>query len=76
MIRHKKTAEVVRQLETTLHKIIGLLRYNKITPPAKDSSGDYCWTPQDIAAARQALRDIEAQRARRATAKAEVTREG
>jgi hypothetical protein len=74
MIRHKKTGEVVRQLETTLHKIIGLLRYNKITPPAKDSSGDFCWSPEDIAAARKALRDVEAQRARRALAKAEADR--
>jgi hypothetical protein len=50
-----KTAEVITHLETTHHKLWGLFRSNKIRPPAKDISGDYVWTDQDVENARRAL---------------------
>jgi hypothetical protein len=50
-----KTAVAVRQLGTTYHRLMGLIRFAKIDPPARDSSGDYLWNEQDIERARQAL---------------------
>jgi hypothetical protein len=50
-----KTAAAVRELRTSYFKLYGLLRYNKIPPPAKDSSGDYLWTLRDLERARKAL---------------------
>jgi hypothetical protein len=50
-----KTIQAVKYLNTTYHKLIGLLRYDKIPLPAKDCSGDYIWSPDDLERARQAL---------------------
>ena len=53
-------ADTLGVAETHLYSLI---RKKKIAAPGKDSSGDYCWTPADLEAARQA---IEARRQRRA----------
>ena len=50
-----KTPVAARVLEVPYHRLISLLRDAKINPPPKDSSGDYVWGEQDLAAARQAL---------------------
>jgi hypothetical protein len=50
-----KTPVAARVLGVTYHQLIGLLRFNKIAPPARDSSGDYVWLPEDLERARQAL---------------------
>jgi hypothetical protein len=53
---YRKTPVAVRELNTTYHRLIGLVRFNKITPPGRDSSGDYLWSDADLAAAREALK--------------------
>ena len=51
-----KTMLAVRALDTTYHRLIGLLRFNKLNPPPeKDSSGDYIWSQEDLERARKAL---------------------
>jgi hypothetical protein len=50
-----KTRDAVRALGTTYHILIGLLRYDVIEPPQRDSSGDYVWTESDLGRARAAL---------------------
>jgi len=47
-----------RELGKTYHQLIGLIRFNKIDPPARDSSGDYVWTDADMERARRALAKI------------------
>jgi hypothetical protein len=32
-----------------------LIRFAKIDPPGRDTSGDYLWFPEDLERARQAL---------------------
>jgi hypothetical protein len=44
-----------RELGIPYHRLIGLMRYGKIEPPERDSSGDYLWTDEDLARARHAL---------------------
>jgi hypothetical protein len=51
----RKTTVAVRELGTTYHKLIGLLRFNKIPAPLRDSSGDYLWSDEDLERARHAL---------------------
>jgi hypothetical protein len=51
----RKTPIAALELGVTYHRLIGLLRFKKIEPPARDSSGDYVWTDGDLARARQAL---------------------
>jgi hypothetical protein len=52
---YRKTPVAARELGTTYHRLIGLLRFGKIDPPARDTSGDYVWTDADLERARQAL---------------------
>jgi hypothetical protein len=52
----RKTPVAAAELKTTYHKLIGLVRFGKIPPPARDSSGDYLWDESDLERARQALR--------------------
>jgi hypothetical protein len=51
-----KTATVARQLNVNYQTLFGHIRRGKISPlPAKDSSGDFIWSPSDIERARVAL---------------------
>jgi hypothetical protein len=50
-----KTPAAADQLDITYHRLIGLVRFRKIEPPARDSSGDYVWTEADLERARRAL---------------------
>jgi hypothetical protein len=50
-----KTPRAASELLTTYHRLMGLIRFGKILPPLKDSSGDYVWTSEDLERARQAL---------------------
>jgi hypothetical protein len=52
---YRKTPAAARELGTTYHKLIGLIRFDKIDPPARDTSGDYVWTDGDLERARRAL---------------------
>jgi hypothetical protein len=56
MLRLLKTPEAARTLGVTYHRLMGLLRFRRISPlPEKDSSGDYLWAQADLERARQAL---------------------
>jgi hypothetical protein len=55
MPNYRKTPVAARELGTTYHRLMGLLRFGKIDPPARDSSGDYVWTDADLERARAAL---------------------
>jgi hypothetical protein len=37
------------------YHLISLIRSKKLTPPAKDTSGDYVWTDADVERAREAI---------------------
>jgi hypothetical protein len=56
MTPYAKTPVAARQLKVTYHVLINLLRFGKIDPPGRDSSGDYIWMPHDLERARRALR--------------------
>ena len=51
----RKTPVAARELGITYHRLIGLVRYGKIDPPSRDTSGDYQWADADLERARQAL---------------------
>jgi hypothetical protein len=63
-----KTIQAVPHLNTTYHKLMGLIRCRKIPLPAKDCSGDYVWSPDDLARARQALDAMRRPKAEEAVA--------
>ncbi len=50
-----KTPVAARELGVGYYRLLNLMRLGKLTPPAKDSSGDYIWTDEDLEAARFAL---------------------
>jgi hypothetical protein len=50
-----KTPIAAKQLGVPVHRLATLIRFEKITPPSKDSSGDYVWTAEDIERARAAM---------------------
>jgi len=50
-----KTTSVARQLGVPYWRLFDLLRSGLLTPPEKDTSGDYVWTDADIERARAAL---------------------
>jgi hypothetical protein len=43
------------ELGITYHQLMDLLRYRKMTPPARDTSGHFVWTNADLDRARKAL---------------------
>lgn len=54
-IPYLKTPAVARLLDVPSWRLSSLIRWGRIEAPAKDSSGDYVWLPDDIERARQAL---------------------
>jgi hypothetical protein len=63
-----KTPEAARTLGVSYHRLIGLLRFRRISPlPGKDSSGDYLWTKADLERARQALQQRHTEEATHAS---------
>lgn len=50
----RKSPIAAVELGISYHQLINLLRSRKITPPQKDTSGDYLWS-DDLTAARLAL---------------------
>lgn len=53
--RPVKTAVAATILGVSYHRTIQLIRYGKIVPPERDSSGDYLWSEADLERARKAL---------------------
>jgi hypothetical protein len=56
-MNYRKTPVAARELGVPYWCLIGLLRYGKIDPPARDSSGDYLWSDDDLARARQVIEE-------------------
>ena len=50
-----KTPVAAERAGTNYHHLMSLIRCKRIRTPAKDSSGDYVWTQQDIEAAREVI---------------------
>jgi hypothetical protein len=51
----RKSPEAAKELGISYASLVGLLRYGKIEPPPKDSSGDYIWMDTDLDRARRAI---------------------
>jgi hypothetical protein len=51
----RKTPVAARELKVSYNTLINLIRFDKITPPDRDSSGDYAWSDEDLQRAREAL---------------------
>jgi hypothetical protein len=54
-IAYVKTPEAAKSIGVSYHRLINLVRFGKISPPARDSSGDFLWTPDDLQRAREAF---------------------
>jgi hypothetical protein len=54
-VTYRKTPLAARELGVPYYVLIGLMRYGKLEPPGRDSSGDFVWTDDDMARARQVL---------------------
>ena len=54
-MQFRKTPAAAKELGISYPTLIGLLRYGKLDPPSKDTSGDYIWTDADLTRARNAL---------------------
>jgi hypothetical protein len=52
----RTTQEAAGIVGTSYHNLFAMIRCRKIPRPAKNSSGDYLWTSEDIERARQAMR--------------------
>jgi hypothetical protein len=50
-----KTPIAAQTLAVSYGRLMALLRSGKLAPPAKDTSGDFVWTADDLARARAAL---------------------
>jgi hypothetical protein len=50
-----KTRSVCERLNVPYYVLFNLLRNGRLAPPAKDASGDYCWSEEDVERARLAL---------------------
>jgi hypothetical protein len=69
-MRFFKTVEVSRMLQYRYENLFNLIRNGQLTPPAKDSSGDYIWLASDIDRARRAIAALQKRKLRREPATA------
>jgi hypothetical protein len=60
-----KTPIGADQLRYPSYRLLNLLSYRRIARPARDSSGDYLWSADDLERARVAVLKIDARRQRR-----------
>jgi hypothetical protein len=51
-----KSPQAAQQIGCGYYRLMSLIRDGRLTPPSKDSSGDYIWGPEDVERARFALR--------------------
>ena len=63
---YRKTPVAAREVPAPYSRLMSLLRLNKIPAPIKDSSGDFLWSDEDIARAREAIRELDQRRQRKA----------
>jgi hypothetical protein len=52
---HLKTPAAALTLGVPYTQLMSLVRYRKVQPPAKDSSGHYIWSEEDLEAVRRVL---------------------
>jgi hypothetical protein len=57
-----KSRAAADQLHVSYWQLFNLLRTNQLQPPAKDTSGDFVWMPEDIERARLTLAARRAKR--------------
>jgi hypothetical protein len=57
-----KTRQVAIELEIPYHRLPDLIRSGAMAPPAKDFSGDYVWSPEDVERAREIIRARDTRR--------------
>jgi hypothetical protein len=50
-----RSGAAAQKLGIPYHQLFSLIRAGKLTPPPRDSAGDYQWRPCDIEAARKLL---------------------
>jgi hypothetical protein len=62
------TRQVAKRLGVSYGIVIRLVQEEKIQRPARDSSGDYAWSDDDVQAARAVLEQREQRRRAKATA--------
>jgi hypothetical protein len=55
LLSHIKTTAFAPLVPTVPGVLYRLLRDGRISPPEKDSSGDYCWSMDDLPRVRAAL---------------------
>jgi hypothetical protein len=55
MTAYRKTPMAARELNISYTALINLMRYGKVEPPGRDSSGHFVWTDGDLERVRQAL---------------------
>jgi hypothetical protein len=53
---YRKTTAAAAELGERYYTLLNLVRYQKVPAPAKDSSGDFIWSDEDLERARIALR--------------------
>ncbi len=51
MTNYYKTPAAARKVGISYTRLIGLMRYDKVAPPERDTSGDFVWTDADLLAA-------------------------
>jgi hypothetical protein len=51
-----KSRAAAQALGISYYQLFELIRSGKLTPPAKDASGDYVWDGKDLQRARRALK--------------------
>ncbi len=54
-----KTPMAAVEIGTSPYRLQSLIRGGKLTPPQKDSSGDYLWGPEDLDRARAAIAKVD-----------------
>jgi hypothetical protein len=55
MATYRKTMRAAKELNTSYWRLVGLIRTRRLTPPEKDSSGDYIWSDSDMERAKAAF---------------------
>jgi hypothetical protein len=58
----KKTQEVAKEEGVPSYRILYLLQHGRLTPPPKDSSGDYVWGDGNVRRLRAALAQVKRRR--------------
>jgi hypothetical protein len=56
-VNYLKTPQAAKALGVLTSHLHSLLRTGRLDPlPRKDGSGDYCWSPEDLDRAREAMK--------------------